>query len=575
MLELTNFLEPPTSLSTTVLRAVTEATRDGILITDQRGVIRLFSPPAQIIFGYTEEEVLGETFDRLVPERFRADSSGYVRLFREADIGAINMSREIVGLRKEGTEIPLRVSITRFEHAGRVYSLSMIQDLTEDGWAREEIHYLSHHDVLTGLLNRKAFERRLEELLGESHRTRFQHALLFIDVDRFALVNDCCSTAAGDALLKQLAMLVQSGLPEADTLARLGGDKFGALFRHTAVDEVLACSEALLRTVRSFLFSWETQGIDISVSMGMSEFSPGVDSAQSVLSAAHLACDKAKDEGGNRLHRYSQGDQDLLRRRCEMRRVKDLRLAMDEDRLRLLAQPIVELGGTGMPSRSEVLVRMLSPRGQSIPAEDFIPVAERYRLMPAVDRWILQQLLAGRAETIRRWHSQPRASDTFLYSVNLSGQSLGDGTFLRFLIRQFEEYRIPFEAICFEVTETSAIANLAAARLTLAKLRERGCATALDDFGNGMSSFRYLKSLPLDYLKIDRHLVRDIKHDRNDCAMVGAINEVGHALGLRTIAEGAEDPETVSELERLGIDFAQGFTLGGPRPLDVVPLSRA
>jgi len=568
MLEPTVFPEPATSLGAATLGVLVEATSDGILIVGDQGNVLLFSPPAQIIFGYTDEEILGRSVELLIPERYRARHREHFRNARWGDSGTVDMIRELSGQRKNGSEVPLRVSVSRFHHANQVYFLAMIQDVTEDHRAQVEFNYVSRHDALTGLLNRKAFEQRLSELLDDPLGTPMHNALLCIDVDRFTLVNDQCGTAAGDALLKQLSMLVQSRLRKADTLARLGGDELGAIFRGVDTDEVISSAETLLRTVRGFLFIWGPQGIDLSLSVGMSEFSPGLDTPQSVLSAAHLACEMAKEDGGNRLHRYSLEDQDLQRRHGEMRQATDLSAAMDEGRFTLFTQPIVSLTDATDRERYEVLTRMLSPVGQRILPRDFIPAAERYRLMASVDRWIIGRILADKAETIRHWYAVHRSSSDFLYSLNLSGQSLGDNAFLRFLIRQFDDHQVPFEAICFEVTETSAIANLAAARMTLIALRDRGCSTALDDFGNGMSSFRYLKTLPLDYLKIDGHLVRDLGRDRNDFAMVRAINEVGHSLGLRTVAEGVETEETLNQLRNMGVHYTQGFAVGVPTPID-------
>ncbi|MGD2083696.1 MAG: EAL domain-containing protein, partial [Chromatiales bacterium] len=304
---------------------------------------------------------------------------------------------------------------------------------------------------------------------------------------------------------------------------------------------------------------------------GLAGFSPGADTTRSVLSAAQLACREAKEQGGNRLHVYSEADLDLARRHGDMHRVADISSAIEDERFRLYAQPIAPLRPDAGPTHYEVLVRMLDTDGTPITPREFIPAAERYVLMPSVDRWILNRLLTREAETMRAWAKAQGASGEFLYAVNLSGRSLGEEGFLKFVIRQFEERGVPYSTVCFEITETAAIANLEAARMTMDELRRRGCSVALDDFGSGLSSFRYLKTLPLDYLKIDGSLVRNLANDRRDLAMVRAINEVGHAMGLRTVAEWAEDPPCVSRLKEIGVDYAQGYALGEPELIDSRP----
>jgi diguanylate cyclase (GGDEF)-like protein/PAS domain S-box-containing protein len=549
------------------LRAISEATSEGLLVADERGRIELFNPAAQIIFGYTAEEVLGRHIDLLVPSRHRGPHWDAIRAYLgdEGAPAAARSSREVPGRRRDGTEIPLRVAFHRYSAAGRLYLLALVQDLTDDRRTQAELSYLSRHDALTGLLNRKAFEQRLDDLLSEEPPPDAPYALVLIDIDQFRLVNDTCGPPAGDALLKQVSMLVRSRLRHADTVARLGGDEFGAVLRDIDPAELSETAESLLYTVRNFLFAWESRSFDISVSMGLAAFAPGADTPQSVLSAAHLACREAKALGGNRLHVYSPGDLGLARRRGDMHRVADISSAIDDERFRLYAQPIVPLRAGGGTNHYEVLVRMVGTDGAPIGPEDFIPAAERYVLMPSVDRWILNRLLTTQGEAMRRLAGTDAG---FLYAVNLSGCSLGEEGFLNYVIRQFEERGVPFSTVCFEITETAAIANLDAARMTMEELRARGSCVALDDFGSGLSSFRYLKTLPLDYLKIDGSLVRNLARDPRDLAMVRAINEVGHAMGLRTVAEWVEDPLCLARVKEIGVDYAQGYAIGEPSLID-------
>ncbi len=563
----------PASVGEAALRAVCEATTEGILLADDKGRVELFSPAAQILFGYTEEEIVGRSVDLLVPVPLRAAHRRHLTMYRQPTVGERTpaMTREVPGLRKDGSEIPLRVSLGRFFFEGRPHFVAVIQDVTEDRRATDEINYLARHDVLTGLLNRSAFEQRLGDLLADEGPPGMRYALLLIDVDQFRLVNDSCGPEAGDALLRQLAMLIRARLRHADTVARLGADEFGVIFSDAEAQEVDRTAEALLRTIRSFLFTWDTRGFDITVSVGLAQFSAGADTLQTALSTARLACRQAKDAGGDRLQRYTTGDRDLVRRHGEMHRAAEIATAVDENRFRLYAQPILPLQSGHTCAHQEVLVRMCGATGESLAPDAFLPAAERYVLMPIVDRWIVTRLFATCAPAIREWATGTRPRADFLYSVNLSGQSLGDEGFLRFLLRQFSDHGVPFDAICFEITETAAVANLDAARATMRELKGRGCSIALDDFGSGLSSFRYLKALPLDYLKIDGNLVRDITRDHKDHAMVSAINQLGHAMGLKTIAEWVEHGDTAEELRRIGVDYAQGYAFGEPRLLDSEP----
>jgi len=324
----------------------------------------------------------------------------------------------------------LRVSINHFSFVERAYFVAVMQDVTEDRRATAELNYLARHDILTGLLNRAAFEQRLGDLLSDESPGTIQHALLFMDVDQFRLINDTCGPEAGDALLRQLGMLIRAQLRQADTLARLGGDEFGVIFRDTAPLEVGHTAEALLNTIRSFLFTWDTRGFDIAVSMGLAVFSPGADTIQTALSTAHLACQQAKDAGGNRLQHYSTGNRELLRRHGDMHRAAEISTAVDEGRFELYSQPIVPLQQGAGNAHHEVLVRMYSAGGVNLTPDEFVPAAERYLLMPILDRWIVTHLFASRAAVLRDWDVHARLPSDFLYAVNLSGQSLGDEGFL-------------------------------------------------------------------------------------------------------------------------------------------------
>jgi diguanylate cyclase (GGDEF)-like protein/PAS domain S-box-containing protein len=439
-------------------------------------------------------------------------------------------------------------------------SVLVFHDVTETRALAHRLAYQTSHDAVTGLLSRREFETRLAHALELSRTDGATHICLYMDLDQFKIVNDTCGHAAGDEMLRQLAALMQARLRESDALARLGGDEFGVLLEGCPLPQGAEIAEALRATVRDFRFVWEQRTFEIGVSIGIVAVTHASESVGSILSAADVACYAAKDLGRNRIHVYEANDLELARRHGEMQWVSRITQALAEDRLVLFYQDIVAVeDGTGTPHSVEILVRMLDEQGELVPPGAFLPAAERYNLMPAIDRWVVQNCF--------RWLSSQPRSGRILLGINLSGTTLSDDQFLPFIREQFERCQVPPPAVCFEITETAAIANLATASRFIRELRELGCRFALDDFGSGLSSFAYLKNLPVDYLKIDGGFVRDMLADPLDRAMVAAINQVGHIMGIRTIAEFVESRETLHALAELGVDYAQGWALGRPQPL--------
>jgi diguanylate cyclase (GGDEF)-like protein/PAS domain S-box-containing protein len=547
------------------LRAVLSATMDGIVVTDTQGRIQLFNPAAEMMFGRLTEDVLNASAEKLVPDLF---SSGHVTALFDTKAGApAPVVRETTGCRKGGKDFPLRLWLHGVRIGGKPRLLIVAQDLTEHVRNEEQLVFLEQRDVLTGLLNRKEFERRLSAMLSDaSDQEGPPHVLCHIDVDQFKVINDTCGHEAGDELLKQLAILIQARLEGAQIIARLGGDEFAALLPGRTAEQAREICEGFMQTVRNFLFTWRDQSFDVAVSIGLTEFIPDSDSASSVLSKADVACHMAKTHGRDRVHTYSEADVELVRHHGDMRLVSTISHALNEGRFRLYAQPIVPIAPGGDRHRHfEVLVRMVDEGGESVIPERFIPAAERYILMPAVDRWIVNRLLSLQAENLRAWHAA--VPHSFLFAVNLSGTSITDEGFLRYLKRQFIEWDVPHETICFEITETAAVRNLECARAFMRELSALGCTFALDDFGTGLSSYGYLKELPVDYLKIDGSFVRGMAEDPVNYALVDSINQIGHVLGLKTIAEWAEDKSVLNQLRALNVDFAQGFGVGQAVPV--------
>jgi diguanylate cyclase (GGDEF)-like protein/PAS domain S-box-containing protein len=552
------------------LDAVLAATTDGILLTDLEGRIELVNPSAEMMFGRLAEDILGTDAHRLIPELFGSDGDPAL-LGPLTDGAAAPLMRETRAKRRDGEDFPVRVWLGRVRLDEGPHLLAAVQDLSEHAHNEEKLVFLEQRDLLTGLFNRKELEHRLSELMAEPGREG-PHVLCVVDVDQLKLINDTCGHAAGDELIKQLAILFQAKMDAASVIARLGGDELVAVLPDRAIADAETLCEGFLQTVRNFPFTWRDQSFDVAVSIGLVEFSARNESPSGVLSKADLACHMAKARGRDRIHTYHEGDEELVRHHGDMRLVATISRALSEGRFHLYAQPIAPLAaGRDGPWHFEILVRMLDDAGRAVIPDRFIPAAERYILMPAVDRWIINRLFGLQAENLRAWHA--REPDRFLFAVNLSGTSVLDDGFLRYLKRQFTDWDVPYPTICFEITETAAILNLTHARDFMEELASLGCQFALDDFGAGFSSYAYLRDLPVDYLKIDGSFVRGLTEDPVNRAMVESINHIGHVLGLQTIAEWAEDEATLAELRDLAVDFAQGFIVGESLPVSELTLA--
>jgi len=435
-----------------------------------------------------------------------------------------------------------------------------IFDITESHDLSEQLAYYANHDVLTGLVNRREFEHRLNRVLETAREDQSQHALCYMDLDQFKVINDTSGHVAGDELLRQLASLLNRLVRRRDTLSRLGGDEFGILMEHCTLDQAKRVANKLRQTIEDFRFAWEDRIFSVGVSIGLVPITGTSVSSIEILKQADAACYAAKDTGRNRIHTYAADDTELARRYGEMQWVAQINQALDEDKFCLYAQPIKPILRHAYDSGAyyELLLRMQDRDGNMIPPGAFLPAAERYNLSPRIDRWVVDHAIrwmlsdAGKIESLSHC------------SINLSGLSLGDDLFLSHVISKLRDTGIPPSKICFEITETAAIANLSSATMFIRTLKGLGCQFALDDFGSGLSSFAYLKTLPVDYLKIDGVFVKDIEKDPIDLAMVKSINDIGKVMGKKTIAEFVESAGVLSKLLEIGVDYAQGFFIGKP-----------
>jgi diguanylate cyclase (GGDEF)-like protein/PAS domain S-box-containing protein len=463
----------------------------------------------------------------------------------------------------------LRVTAKSVEHENQTHSLLLVcEDITEARELGEKIAYQASHDELTGLANRSKFDHYIKQAIETVHTDNMEHVLCYLDLDQFKIINDTCGHLAGDELLRQLGHLLKEHLRSKDFIARLGGDEFGILMYDCSLNAAFSFCEQLRDVIKDFRFYWEDKSFSIGASIGLSAINRASRSAVNLFKEADSACYAAKDKGRNRIHIYSPDDEELALRQGEMQWVAKIQHGIEHNSFCLYGQPIVSIAKQDEGLHFETLIRYRDETGHIITPNAFLPAAERYGLAPALDRWVISTLF----EFIATTHDfLARLS---VCSVNLSGLSFCDETMLSFIIDQFAKWQIPTQKICFEVTETAAIANLSYAIKFITVLKNRGCLFSLDDFGSGLSSFGYLKNMPVDYLKIDGSFVKDILEDKVDLAMVKSINEVGHIMGKKTIAEFVENEDIFNLLKALGVDYAQGHGIGKPILLHELELIR-
>jgi len=542
---------------------------DGVITTDRDGWVEFLNPVAESLTGWKMSAARGlplQAICRLTDEASRQPAPNPIETVLR-DERTVEVAATMLLVRNDGVEIPIVHSGAPIRGSnGEINGVVLIlHDVSNERQYAAKLSYQATHDSLTGLINRTEFDNRMNLALQSAATLGRHHAVMYLDLDQFKVINDTCGHAAGDQLIRQVSSLLQRRLREGDTLSRLGGDEFGVLLENCPPDHALRIAEELRQTMRDLHFVSDGRSFVVSVSIGLVSIDDGLYTLSDVLSAADAACYMAKDKGRNRVQVYRREDSEVSLRHGEMEWVVRIQKALDEDRFVLYSQDIVRVDSKSRKdAHCELLVRMLDEEGKLVPPMAFIPAAERYGLMPLVDRWVLRNAFA----TMARMIAQPDGDPLGLCSINLSGATLGDDTFLEYAREQFENFAMPSDCVCFEITETAAIANLDRAARFIEEMKKFGCQFSLDDFGSGMSSFGYLKHLPVDFLKIDGAFVKDMAEDPIDRAMVEAINSVGHVMGKQTIAEFVGSAEIMKALREIGVDFAQGYWVHKPAPFE-------
>ncbi len=533
---------------------------NGVITFDAGGRIQYMNPKAEEIFGRSFDELRGLPVSRTLNLRSNDPFCGRpLELTRPAEFWRNRkMFQGHAFLHKENGEIlELEYASTPMHDGTKVIGAVLIfQDVTQDRELRRQLAYEASHDALTGLVNRYEFERQLNTVLQGGGTG--QHVLAFMDLDQFKVVNDTCGHEAGDMLLQQLTGQLRQSIRRGDTLARLGGDEFGIIFQNCDEEHALRIVGKIRDMVKQFRFVWDDKVFSVGVSVGLCCFSADTLSIPEILSQADTACYLAKSQGSNLIHVFRpEADNDSHALRGSMHWMSRLHKALENDRFELFVQPIEALRAPTIVRHYEVLLRYVDDDGGYISPGLFFPAAERYNLAADIDRWVIRHTL--------QW--MEANEQEVMLSINLSGCSIYDSGLLAFIRQQFRETGVAAELVCFEITETAAVANMKKAQELISELQHDGCKFSLDDFGSGLSSFFYLRHLAVDYLKIDGQFVKDILSNPQDFAMVKAFNDVGHALNMKTIAEFVEHRMTRHALNEIGVDFAQGWAIGKPQAI--------
>lgn len=541
------------------IETILDNTAEGIITFDQWGLIESFNQAAERLFGWEEKEMIGASIGEVVTTEERDRRKGYLEHFLRTEIQRlVGHEGEVVGRHKDGTLFPMAVKISTMELEGKELYVALVADISERKAMVDRLKNMAEHDGLTGLYNRSYFQDEVTRVVERARRTRDANcALLYIDLDNFKYVNDTLGHAAGDRLLVEVSRMLKGRARKSDLIARFGGDEFCVLLYDTSVDLAAKVAESFRETLADYSFVTDNQRVDVGCSIGVAMIDDKIDSVATVFSHADLACHLAKRSGRNLVHVFDENDIEKVNTMSlDMGWSARIKTAIEQDRFVLACQPILETR-TREVKAYEVLVRMLGENDEIIMPAGFLPAAERFGLSARIDEWVITHAIELLAD-------QRLQNPTMRYSLNLSAQTIATPQICSVIRAKLKDTALDPSALTFEITETMAISDLKAASEMLRELRDLGCQTALDDFGVGMSSFSYLRELPVDYVKIDGRFVRNLANSEVDQAMVRAMNDIAHALGKSTVAECVENEETALCLADLGVDQSQGYHLGRP-----------
>jgi diguanylate cyclase (GGDEF)-like protein/PAS domain S-box-containing protein len=549
-----------------LLQVTMQSIGDAVITTDASGAVTWLNPVAERMTGWSTADARGQALSQvfhIIHEDTRVLTENPVAQCLQLG-QTVNLAKLTLLVSRNGTEYGIEDSAAPIRNAQGVTlgAVLVFHDVTVPRRMAREMKFRATHDALTGLGNRAEFETRLQRVLFKAHEDASEHALLYIDLDQFKLVNDTCGHAAGDQLLQQVARLLRVAIRDRDTLARLGGDEFGIILEHCSVEHSQRVAEQICERMEDFRFSHNERRFRVGTSIGLVTIHPHWLNTEAILQAADAACYAAKDAGRNRVHTWLESDLEVRARHGEMQWTTRIEHALDNDLLVLYAQRIEALSTPNHGIHAEVLVRMRDTDGSLIPPGAFLPAAERFHLASRIDKWVLNH-------TIAWMQSLPCFDAVENLSINISGQSAGDRAFQHWAIEVLKAAGPSICArLCFEITETAAVTHLADAAQFMAQVRALGLRVALDDFGAGASSFGYLKSLPVDYLKIDGQFIRDLVDDPLDDVAVRCFVEVARVVRVKTVAEFVDKPEVLARLKAIGVDMVQGYWLHRPAPID-------
>lgn len=542
-----------------------ESIGEGVITTDREENITYMNPAAELLTSAKFHSVKGKNLHKV----FRVRSPEATQTAEYPVKSVVNNNEtlshdpHLLLVRPDNSEIVIKDTASPIQNKnGEVIGMALVfHDFSSIKHMSDMLAYQASHDDLTELYNRREFESQLDDALRDASERNTEHALCYLDLDQFKIINDTCGHMAGDILLKQISQQIKNRIRRHDLLARLGGDEFGIIFYDINIKEAKELAQLVKNSVADFKYIWHNNSFDIGVSIGLVPINNSVKSHSELLMRADSACYIAKDNGRNCIHIYAPSDRDFIRRCDELQWYNRITDALDNSDFELHCQAVRPVGShSSQHDRYEILLRMLDSDKIILPSE-FIPAAERYLLMPRIDRWVIDSFL---------WSFEKMALEDFLdikYNINLSGQSLCNDEFLEYVVQKLQGRYVKPENLTFEITETAAISNLDKALTFIRTLKEFGCEFALDDFGTGVSSFQYLHDLPVDYIKIDGKFVRNIDSNQINHSIINAITDIGHELGLEIIAEYVEDDAILKKLSQCNIDYLQGFAVGKPFPL--------